>query len=67
MSLADIRQELIRLCKAKMGSKMGALYEDTVVLCLDGGLVDGRGESAVFSNFMERVAGPLGSMDNLPI
>lgn len=71
MSAAQIRQELIKLCKTRLGAKMGVVYRDTALRCLDGRLdivrrqrvpESLRGEElnmGSFGEFLESVVEPL--------
>ncbi|KAK5634957.1 hypothetical protein RRF57_010669 [Xylaria bambusicola] len=70
--LAEIRAELIQICQARLGAKMGAVYRDVVLRCIDGSLdrcsresrLDRKGNglsetTAVLEHFTERVVQPL--------
>lgn len=67
MTLAQIRQALIKLCQARLGAKMGEVYRDVVIRCIDGSLGDGQDGSVVFRNFMDRVAEPLAMIASTPL
>jgi len=39
-SMAEVRSEPIRICKARLGVRMGVVYRDAVLRCMDGSLED---------------------------
>ncbi|RYP38834.1 hypothetical protein DL768_010752 [Monosporascus sp. mg162] len=72
LGLAEVRSELIRICRTRLGVKMGVTYRDVVLRCIDGSLEGGLEESgpdgkahvlsdgaAALGRFTERVVQPL--------
>ncbi|KAI1127757.1 kinase-like protein [Nemania abortiva] len=61
LSLVEIRQELVNICRGRLGVKMGAAYRNAVLRCLDGSLDDRHGSSdrAVLEWFTTAVVQPL--------
>ncbi|KAK8112870.1 protein kinase domain-containing protein [Apiospora sp. TS-2023a] len=64
---SDVREELKAICKEQLGVKMGAVYRDVVLRCMDGSLDSGTDEDsykssrerAILARFTENVIGPL--------
>jgi serine/threonine protein kinase len=67
LGMAEIRAELIKIGNARLGTKMGAVYRDVVIQCMDGSLahVVGRKDdefedkAIVLGWFTQRVVEPL--------
>jgi hypothetical protein len=57
LGLAEIRVELIQICRDRLGIKMGAVYRDVVLRCIDGSLKESR--AVALERFTEGVVRPL--------
>jgi serine/threonine protein kinase len=78
---AEVRSDLIESCRARLGIKMGVVYRDVVLRCMDGSLEDdmnvgghgGEDEEAsgeattILKHFMNSVVAPLEKLAVTPI
>jgi serine/threonine protein kinase len=67
--LVQIRQELIKVCQTRLGAKMGAVYKEAVLQCMDSDWCEPGGGAEVRSDrkvslrrFTEEVVRPLGRL-----
>ncbi|KAJ0108126.1 hypothetical protein J7T55_007245 [Diaporthe amygdali] len=78
MNAGQLREEHVRRCRTRLGSKMGKVYTDVVTQCLSGSLkVPGGGQTrqgrnlaadtAILGRFIESVVEPLECLALAPI
>ncbi|KAI1631179.1 kinase-like protein [Biscogniauxia mediterranea] len=67
LDLTEVREELRKICKARLGAAMGVAYRDVTLRCMDGSLeagIHGKGDvpsdrAAALRSFTETVVQPL--------